>query len=153
MTQTGSVHAHALMRAPAARPLKRMFIWRRRTQPTGHSPFFPLPRHLIQGEKRTMPTDIFHTPSAIFLAGRGWRGQRSISHVLTWLFQLPSASTAEARWSCVRPARATNPTAETAHYCLTSHPRCKHRAALTAITVNQTTCGSGQRQGDFMLWR
>lgn len=52
MTQTESVHAHALMRAPAARPLKRMFIRQRRTQPTGHFPFSHCPVTWSRENKR-----------------------------------------------------------------------------------------------------
>lgn len=72
----------------------------------------------------------------------GLRGLLSITHILTWLFQLLSASTAEARWSSVRPARRTNPTATTAHYCLTGSSHCKQGRALTASPVKETTCCS-----------
>lgn len=82
----------------------------------------------------------------------GLCGLLSITHSLTWLFQLLSASTAEARWSSVRPARRTNPTATTAHYCLTGSSHCKQGWALTASPVKEATCCSLEKKdSDFML--
>lgn len=78
--------------------------------------------------------------------GIAWAGiHQSFSHGSI------SASTAKARWFSVRPVQATNPTAKTAHYCLTSYSDCKHYWALTAISVTQATCCSAERS-DFLLW-
>lgn len=115
-----------LMGTPPADSLRDVYLktpcW------SGYFPF----SHRPSPWTRKKTEEIFHTLRVIFLTDCDCVGRDPAA-----IFSHGS-STAEARWSSARRAQTTNPTANAAHYCLTSFSRCKTQWALTASRWRST---------------
>lgn len=112
-------------------------------------PIFPLSSHL--GQEKAVGEHFSHLkrhfPGRLRL--RGWS---DINHVLTWLFQLLSASTAEARWSCVGPVQTTDQTDSRDSSLLLDQLRSLWTMFnWRALSVKEATCGCAGTSS-LMLW-
>lgn len=117
LDNTRNVYAHGVMGTPPAGSLRDVYLESAHSA-KGPLPIFPLPRHLIQ--EKTLWVDIFHTLRVIFLAD--WAAiHQSYSRMA-----LSAAFSFHNRGQMVLcKTWATNPTAETARYCLTSYSQHK----------------------------